>query len=81
MNLQCNAPTTLGKCAEFQIHRIESALGQGRDFAWVPGHSLQFSSWVLAEKMVISNATIRDRSKEDLRAIIKGNQRVCRSVV
>ena len=64
MNLKCSAPTTLGKCTKFQIHRTEPALGQRRDFAWVPGHNLQFSSGVLAEQMVISKPKIRGRSKE-----------------
>ena len=68
MNLKCSAPTTLGKCIEFQIHRTEPTLGQRRDFALVPGHSLQFSSVVLAKQMVISKSTIRGRSEEVTRA-------------
>ena len=56
MKLKCNAPTTLGKCAEFEIHRTDSALDQGRDFGWVPGHILQFSSRILAEQVVISKS-------------------------
>ena len=58
MNLKCSAPTTLGKCAEFEIHRTDSVLDQGRDFDCVPGHSLQFSSGILAEQVVISKSTI-----------------------
>ena len=73
VNLKCSAPTTLGKCAEFQIHRTEPALGQRRDFAWVLGHSLQFSSGILAEQMVISKQTIRGRSKEVTKSYHKGN--------
>ena len=57
MNLRCSAPTALRKCIEFQIHRTETALGQRRDFDWVLGHSLQFSSEILAEQVVISKST------------------------
>ena len=56
MKLKCNAPITLGKCAEFEIHRIDSALDQGRHFDWVPGHSLEFSSGILAEQVVINES-------------------------
>ena len=43
---RCSAPTTLGKCDASRIHRRDSALDQGRDFDWIPGHSLQFSSGI-----------------------------------
>ena len=70
MNLKCSTPTTLGKCVEFEIHRTESALGQGRDFASVPGHSLQFSSGILAEQVVISKST----TGVDLRRLLEPPQ-------
>ena len=56
MKLKCNAPTTLKKCVEFEIHKTDSAVDQGRDFQCVPGHSLQFSSGILAEQVVISKS-------------------------
>ena len=56
MKPKCNAPTTLAKCDAFEVHRTDNALDQGRDFDWVPGHSLQFSSGILAEQVVISKS-------------------------
>ena len=58
MNLKCSAPTTLGKCTEFEIRRTDSAVNQGQDFDWVPGHSLQFNSGILAEQVVIIKSII-----------------------
>ena len=58
MKLKCNAPTTLEKCAAFEVHRTDSALDQGRDFDWIPGHSLQFSSGIYAKQVVISKSII-----------------------
>jgi len=46
-----------------QFLRTEGVLVQRRDFEQAPGHNLQFSSGFLAMKMMISNLTIRGRSK------------------
>ena len=63
MKLKCSAPTTLGKCDAFEVHRTDSALDQGRDFDWVLGHSLQFSSGILAKQVLISKSiTVVDLS-------------------
>ena len=43
---RCSAPTTLGKCDASRIQRRDSAMVQGRDFNWVPGHNLQLSSGI-----------------------------------
>lgn len=56
--LNCSVRTSLGKCAECQFLRTEGALDQKQDFERASGHSLQFSSRILAVKKVISNSVI-----------------------
>jgi len=55
--LNYSAGTSLGKCAECQFLRTEGALDKKRDFEPAPGHSLQFSTGILAVKKAISNST------------------------
>ena len=75
--LNCSAGTSLGKCAECQFLRTEGALDQKQDFERALGHSLQFSSGILAVKVVISNST----TGVDLKRLSKLPQRAIRELV